>query len=225
MAVFKRYMVTVGDEDPKEVSRVTALGKLMAFLVSSGSARDWPRVGEEPAVWESKTDTFVDVFNRLGGFEVGQGQKVRRKSDRQLFEVRRVQDVPEIVDLGIAPQLEVIVAFTRMKHGSNLRDAGFFVCRVAAGSSSVSRHGYKGKDAHDEPWAGAAWDIFVVNGGMDELERVALSMVRDAINGKTNPSRLIVGDRQWRPESGWTPYTGIFHRHIHVEVNQGAPCM
>ena len=55
---------------------------------------------------------------------------------------------------------------------------------------------------------------------MEQLYDSAAAIVAEAQGSRLEVGRVIVGAKQWTPLMGWHEYSGIYHRHVHVE---GAP--
>lgn len=103
--------------------------------------------------------------------------------------------------------------------GTNtIRNGGCWFCRFVDGTDIVSHHGYL-----TVSWKGGAGDIFVNPDVFSLLLFVAKYLV--SIAPELGISRVIVGDQVWDARDGqWHPYAGVFHRHIHFEVDEGSPC-
>lgn len=139
-----------------------------------------------------------------------------------------VEVKPPIQAPDIAPFLQPVYVRIFTKHGyaTNL---GNWYCRFIAGTRIVSRHGYY----DDDTWHGAAQDFGADNG--DELEVMAFEIMSWATDPTDKDmfgrvATIIVHDRIWErgdaaaPVSRWRSYSGIYHYHVHVDVDQGVPC-
>lgn len=146
---------------------------------------------------------------------------IQRQSDMQTLSIHKVEGPEKIPDLGCAPELERIHAAVWGKFGSSgVRSGGRYFCRFVDGTRIVSRHGYR-----SDTWQGAAEDIFSMPDNMDALRVRANFIVSETQAGRLNARTVIVGDDVWTPSTGWQPYGGVYHTHVHVDVEGGFPCM
>ncbi len=142
-------------------------------------------------------------------------------ADQMRFHFRAVEVAPPIPAPETAPPLGPLYVRVMLKHGwaTNL---GNWFCRYIAGTNTVSRHGYYGSY-----WKGAAQDFGADNAGQLDF------LAEEIVGWTTDPSddfygkvaTVIVHNRIWQRETGrWLPYGGIFHFHVHVDVDEGVAC-
>ena len=95
--------------------------------------------------------------------------------------------------------------------GELITSAGVFNCKQIAGSTTFSQHSW-----------GNAVDLMASG---DDLERIAHNAVRQGTEKtKSNEGdllpvdRVIFKERIWRPNEGWSAYTGEPHtNHVHID--------
>jgi len=200
-------------QDAKEMMR-----RLRAFLDGPGRLRE---AGGEFGPWRSKAETVDRVNRRTGRMGVGPKLIVQRQSDLEQLSIREVDAAPAIPELGAAPALEAIHAAVWSKF--DVRSGGVFLCRFIDGTHTVSKHGYI-DDVPPETWRGAAEDIFVIDGGMEDLVLVAEFIVNETRLKRLEAATVIVDLKIWTPSQGWHVYTGDRHFHTHVDVAGGHAC-
>lgn len=142
------------------------------------------------------------------------------QQDSMVYHFRAVEVKPPIPAPDTAPPLGPLYVRVVMKHGY-VTNLGNWFCRFIAGTRDVSRHGY-----YSQTWKGAAQDF-----GCDtsqQLSDLADEVIRWA-NDPQDPfynkvATVIVHDRIWERGVGWQHYGGIYHYHVHVDVDAGVPC-
>jgi len=168
--------------------------------------------------WRSEGDVLDRVDRRTSRMGVGPKLIVQRETDREQLSIREIVALPRIPDLGAAPSLELIHAVVWAEF--DVRSGGLWLCRYIDGTMTVSRHGYL-----SATWKGAAEDIFVLSGGMPQLERVAQFVVAKSKAGDLDAATVIVNQSIWTaPDFTKRVYTGQQHFHCHVDVVGGHPC-
>lgn len=142
------------------------------------------------------------------------------KHDQIVYHFRCVEVAPAVPAPDTAPPLGPLYVRVVTRHGW-VTNLGNWYCRFIAGTHEVSRHGY-----YALAWKGAAQDF-----GADSaqhLEDLAEEIVHwatdatDEFYGKI--ATVIVHDRIWTRNEGWHHYSGIYHYHVHVDVDEGVPC-
>jgi hypothetical protein len=184
------------------------------------------RRGGDYGLWIPVDDALVRVRDITKEPRAGVRVITQRRTDKRELAITKIEaeDVP---DLGCAPALEAIHHYLWGKYGARIRSGGRGFCRYVDGTfppGIVSRHGYEDED---EDWFGAAEDVFVVEPNtMEFLYEVARDLVAQAKAGKLEARDIICGDKRWRASNGFREehYSGLFHRHIHVDVEGGGPC-
>jgi hypothetical protein len=200
-------------QDAKEMKR-----RLRAFLDGPGRLRE---AGGQFGPWRAKKDLIGQVERRTSRMGVGPKLIVQRQSDMEQLSIREVELAPSIPDLGAAPEIEKIHAAVWAEF--DVRSGGLWLCRFIDGTHSVSKHGYL-DDVPPETWRGAAEDIFVIDGGMEDLKLVAEFIVSGTKAGVLAAATVIVDQIIWTPAAGWHLYTGDRHFHVHVDCLGGHPC-
>jgi hypothetical protein len=146
---------------------------------------------------------------------------LKRRRDKAILSIHKIEVEPPVADLGCHPEVEKIHAALVHEFGSGgISSGGRYYCRYVDGTRTVSRHGYV-----DTGWKGAAEDIFASPDSMGELAQRANFIISKTKAGVLRADRVIVGASSWRPIEGWTTYTGAYHRHVHYECNGGRPCL
>lgn len=180
-------------------------------------------IGEDFGPWRSPGDLMERVERRTAEMGVGPKLIIQREHDMEQLSIRELEVEPTSPDLGCHPDIEAIHYAVWAEFAGQVRSGGRFVCRYIDGTLNVSRHGYLG-NVPPPPWRGAAEDIFVTIGGMTNLKRVANFIVARTIAGDLKADHVIVDRRIWTAGSGWGPYGGNRHFHVHVDVAGGRPC-
>ena len=217
----------------KILGRTAMLWRVARFTLRRGKVRLRRRLEGEPSSewgpWLSRLEALTRVSRQTAAADIGDRLFVQRESDERQLRIWKVAAkepaTPEPPDLGCAPALEAIHWSVWVKFGAErVRSGGRWLCRFVSGSSSVSRHGYKRDKAPS--WKGAAEDIFGVGdlNTMDGLRRIAEHIVNETIAGRLKARTVIWGDRVWTKALGWQHYGGVFHRHVHVDVEGGEAC-
>jgi len=207
----------------RETGRTKAMLRVRRFMARAGNQQSRIReAGGDFGPWKKNIEIQRIVRKRTSN----RGTKliVQRQADTQQLSIRAIEPEPPIADLGCHPEVERIHASVWNQFRGNVRSGGIYVCRFIDGTSTVSKHGYRGSTP-PPPWRGAAEDIFIKSGGMTELERVADYIVAETQAGRLSAATVIVNRRIWTRDGGWRAYTGVTHYHIHVDVDGGQPCM
>jgi hypothetical protein len=200
-------------EMPKTQDKKEMMFRLRGFLDAQGRLRE---AGGEWGPWRQKGEIMDRVDRRVSRMGVGPKLIVQRKSDREQLSIREVEAV--VPDLNAAPELEKI-------HGAvwsnfDVRSGGLYLCRFIDGTSTVSKHGYL-----SATWKGAAEDIFVINGTMNDLVQVGEFIVSGTKKDILEAATVIVDDKIWTPSQGWHRYLGSRHYHVHTDVAGGHACI
>jgi hypothetical protein len=201
---------------PKTQDRREMLARVRGFLKGKARVR---MAGSDFGPWRSEPDAVQRIDALTSRLGVGPKLIVQRESDMEQLSIREVTSKPSFPDLGAAPEIEAIHAEVWAEF--DVRSGGLWFCRFIDGTHSVSKHGY----LNDDPaWKGAAEDIFVIDGGMEDLKLVAEFIVAETKAGRLKAATVIVDLTIWTPAAGWHVYTGDRHFHVHVDVLGGHPC-
>jgi hypothetical protein len=201
---------------PKTQDRKAMMLRVRGFLDNAKRAR-LREAGGEFGPWLQPGDILDRIDRRTSRMGIGPKLIVQRDSDRKQLSIREVDVGPAIPDLGAHPDVEKVHAAVWNKF--DVRTGGLYLCRFIDGTNQVSKHGYV-----SDNWKGAAEDIFVLSGGMTELEEVAEFIVRGAKANEWQSSTVIVNRRIWTPSAGWHPYSGAQHFHVHHDCPGGHAC-
>jgi len=207
-------------EMPKTQTQQQALTRLAAFLPKPGLAR-LREAGGEFGPWLKRAEVLDRTSRRMARLGIGPKLIIQRQSDMEQLSIREVEAAPAIPDLGAAPEIEKIHAAVWAEF--DVRSGGLWLCRYIDGTKTVSKHGYL-DDTGPVQWRGAAEDIFVIDGGMEDLKLVAEFIVSGTKNGALEAATVIVDQTIWTPAAGWHLYTGDRHFHTHVDVVGGHAC-
>jgi hypothetical protein len=173
--------------------------------------------GEEgPVRTEGEVNKIVRNWSKKG--EIGSRLDVHAQDTVLAFKC--IQVAPPVPAPDIAPELVPVYVrvFTNYGWVTNL---GNWFCRYIAGTHTVSRHGYYGTS-----WRGAAQDFGCPDSA--HLELLANNIVHwttdhtDPLYGKVDT--VIVHNRIWSKTGGWNTYNGVYHYHVHIDVQSGSPC-
>lgn len=201
---------------PKTQDAKAMMTRVRAFLDGPSRLRE---AGGQFGPWKPKPEIVDRIDARTSRMGVGPKLIVQRKSNRDQLSIREIQAV--VPDLGAAPELEKIHAAVWREF--DVRSGGLYLCRFIDGTHTVSKHGYlKGPP---NGWKGAAEDIFVINGGMADLVKVAEFIVNETKRNNLEAATVIVDRKIWTPALGWHTYTGEQHFHVHVDVAGGHACL
>jgi len=207
-------------EMPKTQTLEQAVDRMKRFLPRTSEAR-YREAGGDYGPWRKRSDIVERVEGRMKRMGVGPKLIVQRFSDREQLGIREIEAAPAIPDLGAAPEIEKIHAAVWAEF--DVRSGGLWLCRYIDGTKTVSKHGYL-DDTGPVQWRGAAEDIFVIDGGMEDLKLVAEFIVSGTKNGALEAATVIVDQTIWTPAAGWHLYTGDRHFHTHVDVVGGHAC-
>lgn len=148
---------------------------------------------------------------------------MQRRKDKKSLKIHKVEDIPPNPDFGCHPMIEAAFGSLYRQFGAGgVNNGGIYYCRYVDGTVQVSRHGYRGAD-----WKGAAGDAFSDPDNMDALYDRARYLVSEVRAGRLVLDMIICGDDYWTSEDGMTTphyYRGIYHRHVHFQVNSGWAC-
>jgi len=200
---------------PKTQDRKEMMLRVRGFLDPSKLSR-LREAGGDWGPWRSKGETMDRIDRRVSRMGVGPRLITQRDGDRKQLSIREIEAV--VPDLGAHPDVEKIHA--AVWKAFDVRSGGIYLCRRIDGSSQVSKHGYL-----SDTWKGAAEDIFVLSGGMAQLERVANFIVAGAKRNEWESSAVIVNQKIWTPAEGWHGYTGSQHFHVHHDCPGGHACI
>lgn len=221
MAEFKVFKK--GKEFPSaSVERDDMLARVDQYLSRGTEGRAWYK-HREPQKHPRPVDRVrerVAALTRAG--DVGSRILVKLENIEDTLVIVKVEKSVAVPDLGCHPEIERAHALLWNKYGEeHLRSAGRWYCRNIAGTNTVSRHGYYGRD-----WKGAAEDVFGegTHNNMTSLYDMQKFLVRKCEAGELDLYTVIAGDKRWRKGEGWTKYTGEFHTHIHYDTEGGRPC-
>jgi len=202
---------------PKTQTSKEMMLRVRAFLDNSKTSR-LREIGGDWGPWRSRGETMDRIDRRCSSMGVGPKLIVQRDTDRKQLSIREVIAQPAVPDLGAHPDVEKIHAAVWREF--DVRSGGIYLCRNIDGTSTVSKHGYV-----SDNWKGAAEDIFVLSGGMEQLEDVAEFIVAGAKRNDWQSSTVIVNRRIWTPPAGWHAYTGEQHFHVHHDCPGGHACV
>jgi len=223
MAEFRVYKR--GERVPqKSIERDEMLARVETFLKHSEKGMAYFRDKERQKKFRSAKVVYDRVRTLSEKAPVGRILRVERGEDKDQLAIVKL-DRLAVPDLGCHPAIEKAHALLWKKFGEDkLRSAGRWYCRYVDGTKTVSRHGYLAKPPGT--WKGAAEDVF----GEGNLNSLAgLKTIADYLVSRTGAGVLtldtvIYGDRVWRSTTGWGPYTGDFHSHVHFDVTAGRAC-
>jgi hypothetical protein len=204
------------NEMPKTQTKQEMMVRLRGFLDGQARLRE---VGGEWGPWRAKGEIMDRIDRRVSRMGVGPKLVTQRKSDKEQLSIREIQAV--VPNLGAAPELEKIHAAVWQEF--DVRSGGLYLCRFIDGTHTVSKHGYLKGDPNG--WKGAAEDIFVINGGMADLVKVAEFIVNGTRHNVLEAATVIVDDKIWTPSQGWHAYSGDRHFHVHCDVLGGHACI
>jgi hypothetical protein len=202
------------NEMPKTQNRKEMMTRVRGFLDGPGRLRE---AGGDWSPWRTEPELLDRIATRTGRMGVGPKLIIQKRSNRAQLSIREVKAIP---DLGAAPEIEKIHAAVWSEF--DVRSGGLWLCRFIDGTHSVSKHGYLKDDPNG--WKGAAEDIFVINGGMADLVKVAEFIVNGTKHEALEAATVIVDRQIWTPSQGWHAYTGEQHFHVHADVLGGHAC-
>jgi hypothetical protein len=203
----------------RSTDRRVAMRRLYGFI-----GRDDARVrliGRSFGEWRSAKLAKERVALRSHTMPLGEKLVVQRRHDGAELSVRKIA-MMIVPDLNAYPELEVVHALQLNEFPGLLRSGGIWYCRTIDGTNIISKHGYKDRSG---VWLGAAEDLFVTSGGMDQLKEVAKFTVSLYPKRAPHLATVIVERDIWRP-GGWSfgGYGGATHYHQHEDFNAGVPC-
>lgn len=147
-----------------------------------------------------------------------------RKRDKKSLKIHKIEVEPPAPEMGCNAEIEKAYGALYRQYGyGGINNGGVYYCRYVDGTRIVSRHGYVGPG-----WKGAAGDVFSDPDNMDALYDRARFLVSETRAGRLRLDMIICGDDYWTSEDGMTTphyYRGIYHRHVHFQVNDGWPCI
>jgi hypothetical protein len=201
----------------KTQTRPGALERLSKFMADERQARMRFKGRTVFGAWRHPSFIQARVEDRLKTMPVGEVIIVQRETDREQLAIRKMEkDV--VADLGCHPMLEVAHAYLWEKY--DVRSGGRWYCRFIDGTWTVSRHGFW--QSGPSGWRGAAEDVFVNEGGMEQQEEMADDTVQTF---KGDGLLEVISNRRiWTPSRGWHPYGGHPHYHEHLAFMGGVAC-
>jgi hypothetical protein len=208
-------------EMPRTSNRAGMMRRTRSFLKPSEQSRLREAGTSKYGRWRDTEQVIRSVADRTARMGVGPKLIVQRRSNMDQLSIREITKDPVIPDLHAHPAVEKIHALVWAKF--DVRSGGLWYCRNIDGTSTVSKHGYLGY-TDGEKWQGAAEDIFVLSGGMAQLENVAEFIVAQTKAGNANAATVIVNRKIWTPSQGWHTYTGVTHYHVHFDCAGGTGC-
>jgi hypothetical protein len=148
---------------------------------------------------------------------------IQRRRDGAQLSILKVEYVPLAPDLGANDEIEKAYGVLVLRFGgSGIINGGIYYCRFVDGTTIVSHHGYLSSD-----WKGGAGDVFSSPDTMDDLYDRARFLVGEVRAKRLKLTRIICGDDVWESYDAMVqphPYNGVYHRHVHFEVEDGHPC-
>jgi hypothetical protein len=209
-------------EMPRTSNRAGMLRRTRFFLKPADQGRIREAGTSKYGRWRDTEQVMQVVKDRTARMGVGPKLIVQRRSaDNDEISIREITKDPLIPELHANPLVEKIHAIVWAKF--DVRSGGLYVCRRIDGSTQVSKHGYIGI-TDGKSWRGAAEDVFVLSGGMTELENVAEFIVVQTKAGNAKAATVIVNRKIWTPSQGWHAYTGEQHFHVHFDCLGGTAC-
>lgn len=203
------------------LSRAEMLVRFEAFSAKWNRRYRLRHRGQDFGPWLIRPVARYRVRRRTARFDDDYRIFIQRSSDGKVLSIHKVEDLPDVPDLGCHPAIEEAYAALIRKYGKDsIRNGGIYYCRYVDGTHTVSRHGYR-----STTWRGAAGDIFSTPDTMTALYEKAKYLVGETKLRRLDLDAVIVGSAVWTKADGqWHPYYGAFHRHIHMEAHSGGPC-
>lgn len=132
------------------------------------------------------------------------GPTLRVWGDGKVRFVAREVDPPlHVIDTNGNDKADYAWSFMKDRYPT-VRFLGAYVCKHIVGSSTLSQHSY-----------GNAVDFG--RDTMAQLEDMAHYAVDNA--GELHLAHAIVANRIWEPSTGWRPYYGEYHYHLHLDFS------
>jgi hypothetical protein len=156
--------------------------------------------------WRPLNQTLKRVKVRMVNAPLGT-KLVIAPTEGDSYTIRKVEIAPPIIDTVGNERIDRIYTLV-FRNYSFAQNWGIFNCRPVAGSSTWSQHS----------WANA---LDVGASTMDQLWTIANRLVEEQKEGRDLEGivyTVICGNRIWRKDLGWNPYTGIYHTHVHVDA-------
>src|SRR5262245_21902609 len=149
-------------------------------------------------------ETVLDRYRTaISGRELGATFRIRKRTDDVVFTGRAAKEQPDAIDINGNQHADefwtwVVNDFPQY----HPRFGGSYVCKVIAGSRTLSQHSY-----------GNAVDIF-----FDSIaHQFAVFKAVEQGHSPVPVAHAISGSRIWEPGAGEHTYTGEYHGHLHTD--------